>query len=284
MSTFLWSQRTKIAIIIGSLILLIIVAVLIYPVYQENLNIRKNKIGLFILGDSTSARLYAKGLAVHFNCTLNDPKATRNPEIVIDRYLTPALVCNDELVERIGFMFHWGVSDGDYLDSWKSHRSPGDSRSSITNIITAITQFQERSYRNAKSVFIFNCNFWESARMYDKINENASFHKLIREFNTNYSTVISKLRSLLRSKQDILILQTAHMTRAHWQFNVPFLNMEIMDVARTKNLPVFRADKVLGPFHDKNSYLDDDAHQSDLHSAQLAKSIERFVKDLIGNY
>jgi len=99
-------------------------------------------------------------LAFHFNCTSNDPKATRKPEIVYNRYLTPPLLCNDELVERIGFMFHWGVSkEGDYLDSWESHRSQDDSRNSIRNIMTAFTEFQERSNSNAKSIIYFQLQF-----------------------------------------------------------------------------------------------------------------------------
>jgi len=119
-------------------------------------------------------------------------------------------------------------------------------------------------------------------KVHNKVNANASFQKLINEFNINYFHVINKLQNMMRPKQDILVLQTAHMTRAHWQFNVPFLNMEIMDVARSNNLPVFRADKVLGPYHDKNSYLVDDAHQSEFYSIQLAKSIRLFIQELLG--
>lgn len=103
-----YSKLIQVPTIVWPLILLVVVLVLKFPAYYENLNIQKKKIGIFLLGDSTSARLYAKGLAIHFNCTFKDPRATRDPEIIYDRYLTPALVCNDELVERIGFMFHWG--------------------------------------------------------------------------------------------------------------------------------------------------------------------------------
>jgi hypothetical protein len=77
-----------------------------------------------------------------------------------------------------------------------------------------------------------------------------------------------------------LILQTAHSCNMTWDAYVPFLNQEILSIAKRHSLQVFRVDmlffKIMGDDIRKKSYwLRDWIHQNDRMSVALTKEFRQ---------
>jgi len=66
---------------------------------------------VFLLGDSTTARVHQFGTVPYFNCTIVDPNITHHYEAVQNYYEDyRGMLCSNYNVSRVGYMFHWGVS------------------------------------------------------------------------------------------------------------------------------------------------------------------------------
>ena len=238
--------------------------------------------GLFLIGDSTSARLYISGLKFVFNCEKRDKSAILNTELVGNStklaYNVPALVCKHKDVSRIGFMMHWGVGEGAYLTSWVDHRSVNDTVSSKKNIINSILEFQRRSEPEDGAIFVFLSNFWDAARIFLNIKQHKdkTLQSQLDAFGRNYLYVISKLLQLMRPN-DLLVLQICHHSFKAWGSIVPLLNLEVMRISQENRLPVFRSDIMLFG----EGTLEDGVHQNSAKSLECAKEIERLISDRV---
>lgn len=240
------------------------------PQYERSINR-----GLYIIGDSTSARLYAFGLAPLLNCSEVDTSAKLITEYVHNDYFShdhQPLLCSHHNVKRIGYMIHWGVSNNsDYINNWKTHRFKNDTTNSVENILLALSEFKQRSTNEEGIDLIFLSNFWDAARMEEVLSpKNLPLVVMLNEFHTSYHSVVKLLRSRLNSK-DRIFLQTAHLNNAHYKHLVPFINLEIAQVACETGLSLIRFDLLLG--FNTNDYLIDIIHQNNEYSLFLAQKI-----------
>jgi hypothetical protein len=174
-----------------------------------------SKVSLFLLGDSVSVRWYQDGLRRLFKCTKKDPFSVIPLEHVGKYYVSHGFVCQDEMVERIGFVFHWGMHhDNDSYVSWKWHRSDGDSTDSIANILRAQNEFRDRvlkQYQNisksdlssvGRIVYVFSSALWDVARYSQHLKANSNIHEdkssrdqFFKEYSQNYSNVLCEMYS-----------------------------------------------------------------------------------------
>ncbi len=105
-------------------------------------------VSIFMLGDSVTERIYVDGFLPVFNCSVVDPKITRNIESVDNYYQhNKGMLCSQYNITRVGYQFHWGVArtEGDYHVGWQKHRTANDTNNSHHNIIAGIKEFQSRS-------------------------------------------------------------------------------------------------------------------------------------------
>lgn len=243
------------------------------------------KRAVYLIGDSTNARMYIEGLSPHFNCHVEDKEAVKSLEILTDNPVQLSSLpysCDHPLVSRIGFAFHWGVSptEGSYAHQWTTHRTPGDSLNSVTNIYTALTEFQNRSRNDEGAIFFFNSNFWDASRfttLSDPVRE------FVSSFKANFTTIVTELKRRLRP-HDHLVLVISHAVSRYmtWKEMAHFLNIEIMKVAITLGLPTLRSDLIAGLLDHttEKSYLVDSLHQGSDTSKKIAISIESYVEHI----
>lgn len=249
--------------------------------YCKNL---EKKYGFYIIGDSTSGRVYRHGLMELFNCTEPDRKVTRSFELVPSgkyEYETPAMVCNHSKMSRVGFMIHWGVAVDHYHENWRFHRSSGDSPNSVTNIMDAAKEFKSRSVDDDGIILIFLSNFWDCARRFqlDK-KHKIPLQDFTRGFHQNFSKVIHRIKRTL-SENDHLILQTIHHPYPKWDYwyYVPLINTEIVGIGYRYKIPVLRVDLLLGI--DPAGYIGPDGlHQTDEKSLDIAKNMYSYISSL----
>jgi hypothetical protein len=230
-------------------------------------------LSIFLLGDSTSERLFVHGLIPTFNCTSIDPSIKKFVEAVSykDYARNRGMTCNSTQLSRIGYMIHWGVAkqDGDYSHNWTNHRSSGDTENSIANIINSIKEFQQRSGADSDTIFIFLSNLWDQHRHYT-FHPDVAQDIWLQEFHRNYTSAVILILESLRP-QDKLVIQTQHKVKESEDFaaTVPVLNNIIKKVAQFFNLPLFDMEKLAG--NNTVMYLADGVHQDRKMSITMAQ-------------
>jgi len=240
------------------------------------------KFAIFVLGDSISYRMYRFGIVPSFNCTVEDPFIIRPVEKVDykgfygDYTSNKAWRCLSDTVSRVGFAFNWGISnvDGDYEIAYRNHRSPNDTINSVSNIISAIDEFQARSGKEEEEVFfLFSSNLWDVHRHQSVYHNQPDAYTWLQQYRKNYSSVVLKIFDKMRPI-DKLILQTTH----HIKFNDPLrelsilLNEEILKISVFFQLSLFDTRKFI---EDNNMHLaeNDNRHQKQEISILYAKQI-----------
>ena len=240
-----------------------------------------SKFAVYILGDSISYRMYRFGLAPTFNCSVEDPYITRPVEkveysgIYGDYITNKAWKCSD-VISRIGFLFHWGVSnvDGDYCDAYLSHRSPNDTTNSVSNIMSAVKEFQLRSGEDESDIFfIFSSNLWDVHRYQLKYRSTPPIDIWLKQYKKDYSSVVLGILERMR-QNDKLILQTTHYIKSNDGMRGPsnLLNEEILKIAGFFNLPVFDPRAFIDD-NDLHLEANDNRHQKQEISVLYAKQI-----------
>lgn len=235
---------------------------------------------LFLLGDSSSALLYARGLAPLLECSVNDTAAVLQTELVY-KYTTPALVCADGRVSRIGFAFHWGVAHDKYYYSWVHHKAVGFGNDSVENVLLAADEFLRRSASDDRTVLVFLSNYWDALRLHRHFISTSELRAGLEGYRRNFSAVVSALQAKLNTARgDALVLQTAHAPSPAWWGSsiVPLLNMEVAALSRHCGAPpLFRADISAGLLpvlpKDQATYLMDAQHQNDDASLRMAHDL-----------
>lgn len=245
---------------------------------------------LFLLGDSTSARLYKSAL-IPLCDGVPDPRTNRTLENVFI-YKLHGMVCKPGFTfSRIGFMFHWGVANANYHGGWVSHRTPGDTDNSVSNMMSAMDEFQMRSIEDEKVVFLFLSNIWDATRYTTKLFEQYSLGNFLNDQSTNYERVIRNLQMKLRPK-DHLLLQTCHLPMdPRLLTSMTYINDNIRRTSKKMKIDLFDEAKLLEPncWEYKSpvpghgchrEHLDDAVHQTPESSRLISSVIELYIRGL----
>ena len=231
-----------------------------------------------MLGDSISYRIYRFGLVPTFNCTVEDQFITR-PVDKVDQFgdysTNKGWKCLSDIVSRVGFAFNWGVSnvDGDYNIAYLRHRSPGDTNNSVSNIMSAVDEFQARSGDEEEVIFLFSSNLWDVHRHQSVHHNQPDTYTWLQQYRKNYSSVVLQICDKMRPI-DKLILQTTHPIKSIDPMRVPssLLNDEISKISAFFQLPLFDTRLFI---QDNNMHLTDldNWHQKQETSIIYAKQI-----------
>ena len=239
------------------------------------------KFAIYVIGDSISYRIYRFGIAPTFNCTLEDQLITRPVEKIEyngsfgDYSTNKGWKCFSGTVSRVGFAFNWGVSnvDGDYEIAYLKHRSPGDTNNSISNIMSAVDEFQARSDNEEEVIFLFSSNLWDVHRYQSTYHSKPDTYTWLQQYRKNYTSVILQICDKMRPI-DKLILQTTHHIKSIDSMRVPssLLNDEISKISSFFQLPLFDTRLFI---QDNNMHLadHDNVHQKQETSIVYAKQI-----------
>lgn len=122
---------------------------------------------IFLIGDSIFERIYSYGMITLLNCTDLDS----NINIQVEKYdfsWNQGLQCNGYGVKRIGYTIHWGVNGPPYHRAYKTHKFPGSTIDSRTNILMAVDEFLNRlDYPNEQAIFVYCSALWDIKRATD---------------------------------------------------------------------------------------------------------------------
>lgn len=241
------------------------------------------RVSLFLLGDSTSRRLYTDALAP--SCSgFRDPLATRvfeingcsnNSRASTCIYNEKPLVCSPESpLARIGYTIHWGLSPPPYHVAWSRRRSLGDTDDSVTNILDSVAEFQARSPHES-AVFVLVSNIWTVKRYADHNFNTTSPVGFVAEFEQDAWNAINRIHNVLRPT-DALVLSTTHVPYADLASFSLMINEAFRRLAHRRGLELFD-EAALFDAACAREYLADDIHQTPEASATIASALVRFV-------
>lgn len=243
---------------------------------------QQENISVFLLGDSTSERLYVHGLLPQYNCTVIDPRINRNVEAVrgYGYNVNRGMLCdNDAGLVRVGYLIHWGVSriSGDYLSSFGAHRSPDDTDNSITNILNTVREFQQRTSSDHSQVFfVFLSSLWDIQRYNEKIHQkvlNSTTDQFLQNYHRDYTRVIVEILDLLRPR-DKLIIQTQHEAPKIAAL-IKETNRRATAIAQLFDLPIYDTAAIAST--EKKQFLSDGPHQMPFMSVRYAQALVKRI-------
>ena len=104
--------------------------------------------------DQSAALLLEMGMCKRSDNPFSRVKTEPNPDTVYvnatvdprscDRRETGYVCDGSSPLHRIGYMSHWGVQGAPYHHTMPTHRTPGDTEDSRTNILNAIKEWHRR--------------------------------------------------------------------------------------------------------------------------------------------
>ena len=239
---------------------------------------------VFLVGDSTSQRLYKAGLAP-LCAGQSDPLVKKNFEHNGCRdplnesscmYNDHGLLCSKSSpFIRLGYTIHWGVHDQPYHKGWVTHRSLNDTTNSSVNIALAIQEFQRRSQQEGSAVFFFLSNLWDVKRYEDHFFASQAPLTFAKKYRESLVATASAIQLQMRPS-DTLVLCTCHLPAPPLTSFVHIINEEVRSIAKHHNIPLFDESQILGE-NCTRSYLKDRIHQTVNASALLAAVIANIV-------
>lgn len=247
-------------------------------------SVAKDRHAIFLLGDSTSERVY-RALRTFCNgvtdtrailtfelsgCT--KPSELSNATQDCTKQDSPYSCREDSQLSRIGYTVHWGVSPTKpYHFAFACHRTAADSaESSVQNILLAVEEFQYRS-QNESATFILVSNAWDMKRYENYFYDTWSLRQFESDYETNLRSLVSLIKSKLRST-DRLILSTTHLPVPKYSTLSHVLNERLRAVAKNLNVILFDSSLVVGE-ENPHSYLEDSIHQNPEASLKIATAI-----------
>lgn len=240
---------------------------------------------MFFLGDSTTFYLYR---GAHAECTRggdgnwSDPLAT----VPLERYGPPPLeaaphplpyggaVCQPlSAFGRVGAAIHWGVApDAPYHAAWDSHRTFGDTTSSVANIARAAAEFAKRA-EGGTAAFALASNAWDIKRYLEHFQDRVPPLHWDEEYARNLTSVVRTLKQKAR-----VILLTSFVPAAPYASYSIRLNHQMRAVAVAEKVGM--AD-IAATYNGScaSSYLKDDFHPQPHAASEAIRILADVVKN-----
>lgn len=248
------------------------------------LTAKADRYAIFLLGDSTSERVY-KALRSFCNgvtdtrailffekngCTKNNESSNATEWCTKPDF--PYSCWKDSRLSRIGYTIHWGVSPiRPYHHAFSCHRTAADNAtSSVDNILLAIGEFQLRAEKEA-ATFILTSNAWDVKRYEDHFYGAWTLPQFENQYETNLRSLVSLIKSKLRPS-DRLVLSTTHLPVPKYATLFHVLNEKLRTVAKDTNTTLFDSSLLLGESN-PSSYLEDNIHQNPGAALKIATAI-----------
>ena len=204
------------------------------------------KVGLLVIGDSTSRLFVLNGLIPRLSCIFSEdnPRDLRGP-------ITS--VCDNKLVSRVDYKFFIGVSpiDGDYFE--QNNYAEGDTliANSWKSTLKKLNRFIGNQTNNESfRIILFLSNFWDCGRYRYQMEHRSNYSNFVPlknwliQYQTNYTAFTHKIKSEMKPN-DKIIYQVPHLVSKPFFSNlVPLLNIEIVNMGLRDHRYVFRTDMI----------------------------------------
>jgi hypothetical protein len=162
--------------------------------------------------------------------------------------------------ERLGVMFHWGVSPPPHHVAWEGHRAHEGTDDNRLNIFNALSEYQKRA-GDSSAIIIFHSNLWDAQRYVDFFLDNTTTTKFKNDFERDYREVVTQIKAKMRP-QDTLLLGTSHIPVERLSTYTWLLNDKVRLVARELKLDIFDEYYLINK-DCRSDYLSDDGlHQN----------------------